>query len=113
MSDIKHDSISDRDADLPLFQLGQRVRLKRDVRNDGTYAFTKIGEYLAYAGEEGYIRHMGSFLQVIRVYDVDFFESGRLIGCREDELESAEPLDAEVASELAYLKAHRDRKAKS
>ena len=110
MSSPKKDSISERDADLPLFQLGQKVRLKRDIRNDGTYAFTKVGEFLAYAGEEGYVRHMGDFLQVIRVYDVDFIGTGRLIGCREDEIESADDLSSEIDEEIAWLAAHRAKK---
>ncbi|MDR2152170.1 MAG: nitrogen fixation protein NifZ [Helicobacteraceae bacterium] len=98
--------------DLPLFELGQKVRLKRDVRADGTYSFAKMGEIIAYEGEEGYVRNIGSFLQTIRVYDVDFIASGRLIGCREEELENADNetnIKSEIDEDLAVLQAHRQK----
>jgi nitrogen fixation protein NifZ len=104
--------MSERDSDLPLFELGQKTRLKKDVRADGTYSFAKMGEIIAYAGEEGYVRNIGSFLQVIRIYDIDFIASGRLIGCREDELEAL--TDGEDFSEdIAILKAHREKNRRS
>jgi nitrogen fixation protein NifZ len=99
--------------DLPLFELGQRVRLKRDIRADGTYSFAKMGEIIAFAGEEGYVRHIGSFLQTIRVYDIDFIVSGRLIGCREEELENADnaaQIQDEADEDLALLRAHRQKR---
>ncbi|MDR1911710.1 MAG: nitrogen fixation protein NifZ [Helicobacteraceae bacterium] len=104
--------MSDRDSAIPLFEIGQKARLKTDIRADGTYSFAKMGEIIAFAGEEGYIRDIGTFLQVIRIYDVDFIASGRLIGCREDELESAESgdeIERERAIDDAQLSAHRNR----
>jgi nitrogen fixation protein NifZ len=101
-----------RNEDLPLFEFGQRVRLKGDVRADGTYSFAKTGEVIALKGEEGYVRNIGSFLQTIRVYDVDFIASGRLIGCREEELENADDKDkieSEANEDMAILKAHRQK----
>jgi nitrogen fixation protein NifZ len=99
--------------DLPLFELGQRVRLIRDIRADGTYSFAKMGEIIAFIGEEGYVRHIGLFLQSIRVYDIDFIASGRLIGCREEELANADDaaqIQSEIDEDLALLQAHRQRK---
>lgn len=111
LADHKYSSPSPRDAILPLFRLGQRVRITKDIRNDGTYAFAKNGEILANAGEEGYVRHRGDFLQVIRVYDIDFIRLGKVYGCREEELEAVDEGDNEVEEEMAWLREHRAKKA--
>ena len=105
-------STSKKDEILPVFRIGQCVRLKRDIRNDGTYAFAPIGTVLATAGEEGYVKHVGDFLQTIRVYDVDFIERGMVFGCREEELEAVDDGYDEVADELEWLRKHREEKAK-
>jgi nitrogen fixation protein NifZ len=107
----KHQVSSKRDELLPKFSLGQKVRLLKDVKNDGTFASKRVGEVLAKAGEEGYIRHMGDFLQVIRVYDVDFITQGAIIGCREEELENADTsFMNDVECELEWLRKHRENK---
>lgn len=111
----KYSSPSKKDAILPLFRFGQRVRLLKDIRNDGTFPFAKVGAILMKSGEEGYIKDMGDFLQVIRVYEVEFINHGIVYGCREEELESVDEDDGydEVAEELAWLKKHRALKAQS
>lgn len=103
-------SNSKKDEILPLYRVGQRVRLKKDIRNDGTFPFAKVGEILVKAGSEGYIRKIGDFLQVIRVYEVDFIKEGLVFGCREEELEEVEEAFDEVAEELAWIKAYRAKK---
>jgi nitrogen fixation protein NifZ len=66
-------------------------------------------------GAIGYIKHMGEFLQVIRVYEVHFFGSGKevdIIGCREHELEAMEDFVDEIAEERAFMEAHRAKMQK-
>jgi len=103
-------SASTKDEILPVFAVGQRVRLLKTLRNDGTFPFAAVGEVLIEAGEEGYVRKVGDFLQTIRVYEVNFFEAGKIFGCREFELEALEEARDEVAEELAWLKAHREQR---
>ena len=105
-------SPSAKDEVLPKYFLGQKVRLNRTIRNDGTYAFAPIGTIMAHEGDEGYVRHVGDFLQTIRVYDVDFVEKGQIIGCREEELDPAEDGVDEVAEELEWMRKHREERAK-
>lgn len=85
--------MSAKDEILPVFRIGQRVRLIKAIRNDGTYPYAAPGEFLVDAGAEGYVRKIGDFLQTIRIYEVNFFEEGVIFGCREAELEAAEEED--------------------
>ena len=105
--------MSTKDEILSVFRVGERVRLTKTIRNDGTYPHAKIGDTLIGAGEEGYVRKIGDFLQTIRVYEVNFIEQGLTFGCREAELESALEDDGydEVAEELKWLKEHRAQRA--
>jgi len=105
--------MSSKDEILSLFRVGQRVRLKKTIRNDGTYPHSQNGDTLVEAGAEGYVRKIGDFLQTIRVYEVNFIEIGIAFGCREAELESALEDDGydEVAEELKWLKEHRAQRA--
>lgn len=108
-------SSSTKDEILPVFRVGQRVRLVKMIRNDGTYPHANNGDVLVMSGAEGYVRKIGDFLQSIRVYEVNFFEDGYIFGCREAELEAVD-LDAEdevdeVAEELKWLKEHRAKRA--
>lgn len=101
--------MSTKDEILPLFRIGERVRLIKTIRNDGTYPHARNGDILVQAGAEGYVRKIGDFLQTIRIYEVNFIEEGMIFGCREAELESAREDDGydEVAEELKWLKDHR------
>ena len=94
---VLHDSVtaarSGRDEEEPKFKEGQKVELLEDVVNDGTYPHAKIGTLMMPKGSVGYIKSMGEFLQVIRVYEVHFFGTNmevEIIGCREHELQSLE-----------------------
>jgi nitrogen fixation protein NifZ len=76
------------------FFIGQKVRLLKDIKNDGTYPYLKIGKLMAKAGTVGYVRKIGEFLQVIRVYEVHFMDLDaivEIVGCKESELEALEP----------------------
>lgn len=105
--------MSTKDEILSVFRVGERVRLVKAIRNDGTYPHARVGDVLVEAGSEGYVRKIGDFLQTIRVYEVNFIEEGLTFGCREAELESALEDDGydEVAEELKWLKEHRAQRA--
>lgn len=111
-----HDSVtatrSGKDSDEPLFGVGQKVELLEDVVNDGTYPHAPIGTLMMPKGSVGYIKTMGEFLQVIRVYEVHFFGAKmdvEIIGCREHELKALEPYHDEVAEELEFMRKHREK----
>ncbi|AFY50982.1 NifZ domain-containing protein [Nostoc sp. PCC 7524] len=74
----------------PVFELGEKVRLRKQIKNDGTFPGREIGEILAKKGEIGYVASIGTFLQRSYIYAVHFLEKGIIVGCREKELESAE-----------------------
>lgn len=105
--------MSTKDEILSLYRVGQRVRLIKSIRNDGTYPYAQVGDVLIEAGAEGYVRKIGDFLQSIRIYEVNFIEEGFIFGCREAELESALEDDGydEVAEELRWIKEHRASRA--
>jgi len=108
---ILHDSVtarlSGKDETKAKFFIGQKVQLLEDVKNDGTYPHLPIGAVMIGKGAVGYIRHVGEFLQVIRVYEVHFMDAKavvEVIGCREHELEELEPYRDLEAEEAAFLK---------
>ena len=87
MSDISRDSDSMELNDPPAFAFGEKVRSRRVIRNDGTYCGKDIGEVLARKGEEGYVVHIGTFLQQFYIYGVEFIESKTRVGMKRKELE--------------------------
>ncbi len=86
---MRKETIVELDSD-PAFNFGQRVRSKKNVRNDGTFAGKEIGEILVKKGDVGYVKDIGTFLQQFYIYGVDFIERGYVVGMRAKELESAE-----------------------
>lgn len=106
-------SSSTKDEILPRFRIGQRVRIVKPIRNDGSNPFHGRDEILVHPGAEGYVKHIGDFLQVIRIYDVHFIEEGSTFGCREAELEAVGESDGydEVEEELRWIREHRAQKA--
>jgi nitrogen fixation protein NifZ len=74
----------------PEYDYGDQVRLLRNIRNDGTFPGLDVGSLLAKRGSLGFVRDVGSFLQDQIIYAVHFPEEGRLVGCREEELQSAD-----------------------
>jgi nitrogen fixation protein NifZ len=93
--------------------MGQRVRVKKPIRNDGSNPFEAPDAILIKPGAEGYVKHIGDFLQVLRIYEVHFIEEGHTFGCRESELEAADEYDGydEVEEELRWIREHRAKKA--
>ena len=105
-------SASTKDEILPVFRLGQRVRITKPIKNDGSNPFHERDAILVPPGAEGYVKFIGDWLQVIRIYEVHFIQEGHTYGCREAELEAIEDLDGydEVQEELRWLKEHRAKK---
>jgi nitrogen fixation protein NifZ len=74
----------------PVFEIGQKVRLRKLIKNDGTFPGQEIGAVLAKKGDIGYIASIGTFLQNSYIYAVHFMETGFIVGCRKKELEAVE-----------------------
>ena len=74
----------------PAFEIGQKVRLRKLIKNDGTFPGQEIGAVLAKKGDIGYIATIGTFLQDSYIYAVHFMETGFIVGCRKKELEAVE-----------------------
>jgi nitrogen fixation protein NifZ len=89
MSNIVRDSDVVELSAPPFFRFGEKVKAKRTIRNDGTYAGKEIGDVLATKGEEGYVVSIGTFLQQFYIYGVEFMQSGNRVGMKRKELEPA------------------------
>ena len=74
----------------PAFDMEQKVRVRKLIRNDGTFPGKEIGEHLAKKGDVGYIVGIGTYLQRYYIYAVHFIEKGFVVGCRRKELEIVE-----------------------
>ena len=70
----------------PRFEIGKVVRVIRNVRNDGTFAGTEIGDLLIRRGSTGHVQNVGTFLQDQIIYSVHFLNEDKIVGCREEEL---------------------------
>lgn len=74
----------------PVFELGDKVRVTRMIRNDGTFPGVPRGTPLLKGGEVGYVASIGTFLQNFYIYGIHFLETNSVIGCRKHELELIE-----------------------
>ncbi|MFH7242006.1 MAG: nitrogen fixation protein NifZ [Spirulina sp.] len=81
----------------PIFDLGDRVRVLKVIRNDGTFPGKNIGEKLAEKDDIGYVIGIGTYLQRAYIYSVHFLESNQVVGCLSIELEQAEELAPLIA----------------
>lgn len=93
MSNIVRDSDVVELSGPPFFGFGEKVRAKRTIRNDGTYAGKEIGDILAKKGEVGYVVSIGTFLQQFYIYGVEFLDSGNRVGMKRKELDPVNPRD--------------------
>ncbi|MEG3619912.1 nitrogen fixation protein NifZ [Magnetovibrio sp. PR-2] len=73
------------------YEIGDEVRVTRNVRNDGTFPGLERGDLIMRRGTCGTIVDRGTFLQDQIVYTVHFVGDDRVVGCREEELI---PIDA-------------------
>lgn len=106
--------LSGKDESEAKFFIGQKVMLLEEVKNDGTYPYLPIGAVMIDKGSVGYVRSVGEFLQVIRVYEVHFMDERvaiEIIGCREHELEALEPYRDIEAEEADYLRNYYKKKS--
>jgi nitrogen fixation protein NifZ len=76
----------------PVFDMGQKVRSRKLIRNDGTFPGKDLGETLAKKGDVGYIVSIGTYLQSSYIYAVHFMTTGHVVGCRKKELELVEEI---------------------
>jgi len=76
----------------PTYDLDQKVRVTKKIRNDGTFPGEPTGKPLVEPGEEGYVIGVGTYLQTAYIYSVHFLGSNRIVGCLGLELEPAEDL---------------------
>lgn len=74
----------------PQFEYGDEVRVIRNVRNDGTYPGLDVGAPLVRRGDTGYVINVGTFLQDQLIYTIHFIKEDRVVGCRKEEIISAE-----------------------
>ncbi len=74
----------------PEFDIGDQVRTRKLLKNDGTFPGQEIGTVLAKKGEVGYVVSIGTFLQSSYIYAVHFLQSGFVVGCKKKELELIE-----------------------
>lgn len=74
----------------PVFEIEQKVRVRKLIRNDGTFPGREIGEALAKKGDVGYVVGIGTYLQTYYIYAVHFLEKDLVVGCRKKELEPVE-----------------------
>jgi nitrogen fixation protein NifZ len=72
------------------WDLGDGVRVTRNVRNDGTYPGEETGALLIRRGSVGHVVDVGTFLQDQIIYSVHFLDDNRIVGCREEELLGAD-----------------------
>ncbi len=99
MTNISRDSDVVELNEPPFYTYGDRVRARRTVRNDGTYAGREIGDILVKKGDEGYVVNIGTFLQQFYIYGVEFIASGNRVGMKRKELEPAQP-EEEMALDM-------------
>lgn len=74
----------------PVFEPGDKVRALKGVRNDGTYPGVPMGGHLLQAGEIGYVKSVGTYLNRYWIYTVDFIGPGIKLGMRANELQDLE-----------------------
>jgi len=76
--------------EIPKFEYGEKVRVVRTIKNDGTVLGKSKGDKLVTCGSTGYVRGVGRFLQDQIIYQVHFIEQDITIGCRDRELIGAD-----------------------
>ena len=86
MAKISRDSSIVELNDPPMYDYGDKVVARYNIRNDGTYHGKEIGDILVQKGDIGYVSSIGTFLQQYYIYGVDFYERGTLVGMKSREL---------------------------
>ena len=68
------------------WDIGDTLRVVRNIRNDGTYPGAAPGDLLIRRGSVGTVVDIGTFLQDQVIYSLHFLDADRIVGCREEEL---------------------------
>ena len=68
------------------WDIGDTLRVVRNVRNDGTFPGAAMGDLLIRRGNVGTVVDIGTFLQDQVIYSLHFLDVDRVVGCREEEL---------------------------
>ena len=90
------------------WELGDSVRVIRNVRNDGTYCGAATGDLLVRRGSVGAVVDIGTFLQDQIIYSVHFIDDDRIVGCREEELaDASEPWIPSLFESREWVRARR------
>ncbi len=92
MAKISRDSDTVELTAPPWFGYGQKVRIIKTIRNDGTFPGKDIGEVLVKKGDMGYVTSIGTFLQQFYIYGVEIIDRGYRVGLRGKELEVVGPV---------------------
>ncbi|NJR15315.1 MAG: nitrogen fixation protein NifZ [Calothrix sp. CSU_2_0] len=74
----------------PEYEIGDKVRTRKLLKNDGTFPGQEIGTVLAKKGDIGYVVSIGTYLQSSYIYAVHFLQTGFIVGCKKKELELIE-----------------------
>jgi len=69
------------------FNVGDVVKTRKKIKNDGTFPGISWGELIVDIGEEGVIVDVGLFLLTKTIYTVYFPRLEIFVGCLENELE--------------------------
>ncbi|KAF7600237.1 MAG: nitrogen fixation protein NifZ [Candidatus Dactylopiibacterium carminicum] len=68
------------------WQIGDSLRVTRNVRDDGTFPGAFRGDLLVRRGRVGHVVDIGTFLFDQIIYSLHFIEEDRVVACREEEL---------------------------
>lgn len=91
MAKISRDSDTVELTSPPIFDYGQKVRIIKTIRNDGTFPGKDIGEVLVKKGDLGYVTSIGTFLQQFYIYGIEIIDRGYRVGLRGKEMEAIGP----------------------
>ena len=87
----------------PVLEYGEKVKSRKTVRNDGTFAGKEIGDILVKKGDIGYVTSIGTFLQQFYIYGVEFIEHGYRVGMKGRELASLDNPDEDEGDEAVSV----------
>lgn len=73
----------------PEFEIGDSLRVIRNVRDDGSFPGAMRGDLLVRRGSVGTVVDIGTFLGEQIIYSLHFLDTGRIVGCREEEVIAA------------------------
>jgi nitrogen fixation protein NifZ len=85
----------------PALEYGEKVKSRKTVRNDGTFAGKEIGDILVRKGDIGYVTSIGTFLQQFYIYGIEFIEHGYRVGMKGRELASLDNPDDDDDDEVS------------